>query len=118
MKFVAFIACFSWPFATQFAVAAEKPPNVLFIAVDDMRPELGCYGNTVVKTPPKYEERSYIIFFVGGRFWVTGSPKARTFDELVSEVLIKDEIVYACRMNKAQCSTGLEARHDHASQTR
>ncbi len=29
---------------------AEKP-NVLFIAVDDMRPELGCYGNKIVKTP-------------------------------------------------------------------
>ncbi len=30
--------------------AAEKP-NVLFIAVDDLRPEIGCYGNTIVKTP-------------------------------------------------------------------
>jgi len=26
-------------------------PNILFIAVDDLRPELGCYGNDIVKTP-------------------------------------------------------------------
>jgi len=25
--------------------------NVLFIAVDDLRPELGCYGNRIIKTP-------------------------------------------------------------------
>lgn len=30
--------------------AAERL-NVLFIAVDDLRPEMGCYGNSIVKTP-------------------------------------------------------------------
>jgi arylsulfatase A-like enzyme len=26
-------------------------PNILFIFVDDLRPDLGCYGNTIVKSP-------------------------------------------------------------------
>ena len=35
---------------------ASKPttvdkPNILFIAIDDMRPEIGCYGGEQVKTP-------------------------------------------------------------------
>lgn len=29
----------------------KKPLNVLFIAVDDLRPEMACYGNTILKTP-------------------------------------------------------------------
>lgn len=33
------------------AFAASAKFNVLFIAVDDMRPELGCYGNKIIKTP-------------------------------------------------------------------
>ena len=28
-----------------------KRPNILFIAVDDLRPELGCYGNTRIQSP-------------------------------------------------------------------
>ena len=26
-------------------------PNILFIVVDDLRPELGCYGNPIIKSP-------------------------------------------------------------------
>jgi len=33
------------------AAGSAEHPNVLFIAVDDLRPEAGCYGNLVVKTP-------------------------------------------------------------------
>ncbi len=32
------------------ALAADRP-NVLFIAVDDLRPELGCYGSPIAVTP-------------------------------------------------------------------
>src|SRR5918998_986246 len=34
------------------APAQQAPrPNVLFIAVDDLRPQLGCYGHAQMKTP-------------------------------------------------------------------
>ncbi|MEY4660247.1 MAG: hypothetical protein RLZZ42_199, partial [Bacteroidota bacterium] len=29
----------------------KKPLNILFIAVDDLRPDIGAYGNKLVKTP-------------------------------------------------------------------
>ena len=29
----------------------SKKPNILFIAVDDLKPILGCYGDPLVKTP-------------------------------------------------------------------
>lgn len=40
----------SWVTAISPSLSGEKP-NILFIAVDDLRPEIGCYGNTIVKTP-------------------------------------------------------------------
>jgi len=40
-------------FLLAFGVAlhGEEKPNVLFIAIDDLRPELGCYGVKEIKTP-------------------------------------------------------------------
>ena len=40
--------------ASTAVFAQKKPaakPNILFIAVDDLKPILACYGNTLVKTP-------------------------------------------------------------------
>jgi len=34
-----------------FPLSAVEKPNVLFIAIDDLRPEIGCYGAPQVKTP-------------------------------------------------------------------
>jgi arylsulfatase A-like enzyme len=34
------------------AVAQQRAkPNILFIAVDDLKPIMGCYGNKLIKTP-------------------------------------------------------------------
>ena len=39
---------------SAFAADSSAPaprPNILFIAVDDLRPELGCYGKDYIKSP-------------------------------------------------------------------
>lgn len=37
--------------AGHFSSAAISPPNVLLICVDDLKPTLGCYGDSIARTP-------------------------------------------------------------------
>ena len=41
------------PDAPAFTTGTQKAnqPNILFISVDDLRPDLGCYGSAIAKTP-------------------------------------------------------------------
>src|SRR5512141_3083527 len=39
------------PNASATSSPAKPKYNVLFLISDDLRPELGCYGNSIIKTP-------------------------------------------------------------------
>lgn len=51
MRLQKFIAGLLLIASAAVAVAASDKPNVLFIAFDDLRPDLGCYGSKIVKSP-------------------------------------------------------------------
>lgn len=46
------LLCFAFlPGSSQTTTKVAKKPNILFIAIDDLKPLLGCYGDTMIKTP-------------------------------------------------------------------
>ncbi len=52
MKKLFCLLFFSIVFTISSVLAQQKnKPNILFIAIDDLKPILGCYGNTIIKTP-------------------------------------------------------------------
>jgi iduronate 2-sulfatase len=47
------IVCIAFSVTITLPIIAQQKskPNILFFAVDDLKPILGCYGNTQIKTP-------------------------------------------------------------------
>ncbi len=45
------MSLFAFPAISNGQKQTVKKPNILFIAIDDLKPVLGCYGNELVKTP-------------------------------------------------------------------
>jgi len=53
-KFIKILSVLCLLVISNGIIAQQKKsnkPNILFIAVDDLKPILGCYGNTLIKTP-------------------------------------------------------------------
>lgn len=50
-RFLRVLLLHSLAFITHDSAASQPPPNLLFIAIDDLRPALGCYGDPIAITP-------------------------------------------------------------------
>jgi arylsulfatase A-like enzyme len=59
-----YILLFLFLFLLCSCTGKQDQPNVLFICVDDLRPELGCYGNSVALSPNLDELASDGIVFL------------------------------------------------------
>ena len=70
MRTPAAVCCLVFLAYCEWTLAAEKP-NILFIAVDDLRPELTCFGADSMVTPnlDKLAEEGTLF----KRFYVTGN---------------------------------------------
>jgi uncharacterized sulfatase len=85
----------------QSAPASEKRPNILFIAIDDLRPEIGAYGVNRAVTPNIDKlaakslrfDRAYVTYplclpsrssmLTGRRIYYSGAGKKRDFATLI-----------------------------------
>jgi len=72
------LSCVLFAMPVNAQDGASGRPNVLFIAIDDMKPELGCYGSSEVLSPSidKLASQSTVFLNAHCQFPVCGSSRA------------------------------------------
>lgn len=63
LRFILFILLSGGFAGCSHGQQQKSPPNILFISVDDLRPELGCYGNKLIQSPHLDELASQAVVF-------------------------------------------------------
>ncbi len=55
-------ACLAW---SEPLLSSDRRPNVLLVCVDDLKPRLGCYGDSLAKTPnmDSFSKRAMVFDF-------------------------------------------------------
>lgn len=69
--------------------SAEQKPNILFIAIDDLKPSLGCYGDTTALTPKidKLAKRGTVFTNAQCQWPVCGPSRASLMTSLYPEAV-------------------------------
>ncbi len=88
------IATVGWAVPSR-ATAASERPNVLFIAVDDLRTELGCYGNTTIQSP--HIDRLAAEGMVFNRAWCQQAICMASRASLMSGLRPDSHAIYNCK---------------------
>jgi arylsulfatase A-like enzyme len=109
---------------------------VLFISIDDFRPEIGCYGNTMAKTPhidriakagmifgraycqqvvcsPAYRSRKTWRAAVSGLYWTTPNNRGRTpgFSQYPRRVGQANLMGYSMRTDRYRLTRWLDSKN-------
>lgn len=104
-----------WP----MSLIAVDQPNVLFVSIDDLRPELGCYGNADISTPhfDEFSERATTFLRAYCQAAVCAPSRASVMTGLRPDSTRVWDLRGKFRVNLPNVVTILQHFHEHGYHT-